>query len=253
MLKLQSKLRSLDDGQVDVWLTSLANIRDELQQSYQQLLNAAERDRWERYVSKDAKLQYLVARALVRTTLSLYSRIPEDAWQFGTNRYGRPHVSKPERFSDIQFNVSHTSGLVICAVARNCVIGIDVENMRRDLDVGSLAPAVFSSMELAGLAEATSKDRRDRFFSYWTLKEAYIKARGMGLSLALDGFWFELDGSFPRVKFTAKCPDDPGRWRFRQHHPTDEHKIALAVSSTASSLDVRFLWAVPLMPNVNIM
>jgi phosphopantetheine--protein transferase-like protein len=74
----------------------------------------------------------------------------------------------------------------------DCEIGIDVEDITRTVDTDAVAPSVFSPAELADFREAGLEDRRDRFFSYWTLKESYIKARGMGLSLPLDAFWFEL-------------------------------------------------------------
>src|SRR5262249_30001884 len=101
-------------------------------------------------------------------------------------------------------------------------------------------------IEVASLSRIPPSERADRFLSYWTLKEAYIKARGMGLALALDGFWFDLDGPSPRACFTERCPDDPARWRFRQYAPTSEHKLAVAASTAARELDIRVRWIAPL-------
>jgi 4'-phosphopantetheinyl transferase len=94
-----------------------------------------------------------------------------------------------------------------------------------------VAPSVFAPAELADFREAGLEDQRERFFSYWTLKESYIKARGMGLSLPLDAFWFELGGTSPLLCVTDRCPDIPDRWRFYQHAPTDEHMMAVAVAA----------------------
>jgi 4'-phosphopantetheinyl transferase len=113
----------------------------------------------------------------------------------------------------------------------DCEIGIDVENITRTVDTAELAPSVFAPAELADFRQAGLEDRRDRFFSYWTLKESYIKARGMGLSLPLDAFWFELGGTSPLLCVTDRCPDIPDRWRFYQHAPTDEHMMAIAVAA----------------------
>lgn len=237
----------LDAGQVDVWLTSLAQIGDDLQTAYQRLLSAEERGRWQRFLVDGARLQYLVARALVRTSLSRYAGVPEDAWTFEANAYGRPYVRLPAACRDLYFNLSHTDGLVACAVSRNGEIGVDVENIGRAVDYLALAPTVFAPEEVASLARAAPADRCERFFAYWTLKEAYIKARGMGLSLALDGFWFELGGAAPRVQFTERCPDDAGRWRFRQYAPTPEHRLAVA-AAPESALDIRLRWVVPSAP-----
>ena len=221
----------LGAGQVDVWLTSLSDVGSSQQFAYMQLLSEPERAKWQRFVAQDAQLQYLVTRALVRTTLSKYAGVTAQAWQFEANRYGRPHVSQPQASRDIRFNLSNTSGLVACVVSRDCEIGVDVENISRTLDTDALAPAVFAPAELADFRRAVSEDRRNRFFSYWTLKEAYIKARGMGLSLPLDAFWFELDGPSPLLFVTDRCPDVAGRWRFYQYVPTDDHKMAVAVAA----------------------
>jgi len=113
----------------------------------------------------------------------------------------------------------------------DCEIGIDVENITRTVDTAELAPSVFAPAELADFREAGLEDQRERFFSYWTLKESYIKARGMGLSLPLDAFWFELGGTSPLLCVTDRCPDIPDRWRFYQHSPTDEHMMAVAVAA----------------------
>jgi 4'-phosphopantetheinyl transferase len=237
----------LAPGQVDIWLTSLASIGDEQRLAYQRLLSAAERERWRRFLVEGARLQHLVARALVRTTLSRYAGVAEESWQFEPNRYGRPYVSQPTAFRDLYFNLSHTDGLVACAVSRSGDVGVDVENIRRDLDILALAPSVFAPAEVASVRQSPPDRRLDYFFSYWTLKEAYIKARGMGLSLALDGFWFDLSGAAPSVQFSERCPDDSGRWRFRQFTPTAQHKLAVAVSPPAGQEpDIRLRWVVPL-------
>jgi 4'-phosphopantetheinyl transferase len=235
----------LEVGQTDVWLTSLCSVGGDLQLAYLGLLSEPERAKWRRFVAQDAQLQYLVSRALVRTTLSRYAEVPEHAWQFETNRYGRPYISQPRDLRDIQFNLSNTTGLVVCAVTKDSDIGIDVENFTRNLDTDALAPTVFAPMELADVfAQRTPEDRRNRFFSYWTLKEAYIKARGMGLSLPLDAFWFDLAGPSPLLHVTDRCPDTPERWRFRQYAPTAAHRMAVAVAAprgTEPSIHLRWI------------
>ena len=236
----------LEEGQVDIWLTSLYGAGGELQLAYQQLLSEPERARWKRFVARDAQLQYLVSRALVRSTLSRYAEVSEHAWEFETNQYGRPHVARPQAARNILFNLSNTTGLVVCAVAKDCEIGIDVENVMRVLDIDALAPAVFAPAELADVRQCPPGERRDRFFSYWTLKEAYIKGRGMGLSLPLDAFWFDLNGLFPRLNVTDRCPDRPERWRFHVCIPTPEHRMAIAIAAPSGAEPfIRLRWTIP--------
>jgi 4'-phosphopantetheinyl transferase len=235
-------------GQIDVWLAPLSGICSDLEHACLQLLSEPERAKWRRFVAQNARLQYLVSRALVRTTLSRYADVPEHAWQFETNRYGRPFVSHPKTLRHIQFNLSNTTGLVVCAVAKECDIGIDVEDLTRILDTEALAPTVFAPVELAEFCVlGTPVERRDLFFSYWTLKEAYIKARGMGLSIPLDSFWFDLDGSSPRLHVTDRCGDYSERWRFYQYAPTVEHKMAVAVAAPRDAeRAIQLRWTTPI-------
>lgn len=238
---------SLRPGQVDVWLTCLCNACRDPEADTLRFLSEAERAKWKRFVAEDARLQYLVSRALVRTTLSRYADVTEHAWQFGANRYGRPHIEQPAALRCLQFNLSNATGLVACAVTVDCEVGVDVENIRRPLNVDALAPTVFAPMELADVRGCTPGERRDRFFAYWTLKEAYIKARGMGLSIPLDAFWFDLEGRSPRLHLTDRCPDHPLRWWFYQYVPTTHHRLAVAARpGRQAEPSIQLRWSTPL-------
>lgn len=236
----------LEEDAVDVWLTSLAAVDDDRLMGYAPLLSEAERIRWRRFLVRDAADQYLVGRALLRTTLSRYAPVPAKAWVFTTNAYGCPYVSEPASFRALRFNLSHTAGLVACAVTSGGEVGIDVENTARQVDPLELAPTVFAKPEIEQVAATPQTDRRALFFAYWTLKEAYIKARGLGVSLALDGFWFDLDGAVPRIHFAAGCPDWPERWHFGRWQPTPSHALALAVATPSQRAPrIRLRWVTP--------
>lgn len=233
-------------GQVDVWLTSLRDIGIDLELAYLQLLSRPERAKWQRFVAQNARLQYLASRALVRTTLSRYAEVPENAWEFATNAYGRPYISHPWELRHIRFNLSNTTGLVVCAVTQDCDIGIDVESITRALDFDELAPTVFAPAELADVRGCRAEERRERFLSYWTLKESYMKARGMGLSLPPDSFWFDLKGSSPFLHVVDRCADGPKRWRFYQYVPTVEHRMAVATAAPSTMQpSIHLHWTMP--------
>jgi 4'-phosphopantetheinyl transferase len=236
----------LDGETVHVWLSARDAISDELLSRYALFLDAAERERWQRFRARGAADQYLIGRALLRTSLSRYAPVPPDGWVFATNAYGCPFIDEPASLRDLRFNLSHTDGLIACAVTRGGEIGIDVENATREVDPLALAPTVFARPEIEDVAAAPPEERTERFFAYWTLKEAYIKARGIGVSLALKGFWFDLNNDPPRIHFSERCPDRPERWQFQRYRPTPNHALAIAVATpTGRGARIRLRRIVP--------
>ncbi|WP_158590436.1 4'-phosphopantetheinyl transferase family protein [Noviherbaspirillum cavernae] len=199
----------------------LSNLRE--------LLSDAEREREKHFCFADDRLCYLVTRAMVRTVLSRYAPISPVNWIFSANTYGRPEVANCDiDATDLCFNISHARGLIALAVSRRCALGIDVENLQTRQASIDLAERHFSPVEIADLATVPAEQRQDRFFEYWTFKESYIKARGMGLSLPLDRFSFH----YPRectvqITIDQKLGDDGNRWSFWQFRPTQEHLLAV--------------------------
>ncbi|WP_410051939.1 4'-phosphopantetheinyl transferase family protein [Bradyrhizobium sp. SZCCHNRI1009] len=237
--------RGLAFGQVDVWLTDLDQIGANELRNYGSIMSSDERARWVRFDVPQPKLQHVVARAPLRTTLSRYANVKPEDWKFDTNTYGRPHITSPTSALDLRFNLSHTEGLVVLAVARDSDVGVDVEKVSRNVDIAQIAPMVFAPAEVVALESSTKSNRRDMFFALWTLEEAYIKARGMELSLTLDSFAFDLSGKRPCVIFNDDCRDDPACWSFERYFPTATHALAVAVAVPRHELNVQLNWTVP--------
>src|SRR5690606_22118977 len=127
--------------------------------------------------------------------------------------YGRPEVAAEHALA---FNVSHTHGLIALGVSRQGVLGVDVESLLRPARP-ELAENLFAPAEHEDLQRLPPEQRGLRFYEYWTLKEAYIKARGMGLSLPLDKFAFGFPGAGRMsLKIDAALADDPDKWRLWQ-------------------------------------
>jgi 4'-phosphopantetheinyl transferase len=149
----------------------------------------------------------------------------------------------------LRFSISHTHSLIVLAVTRGRALGVDVENVcARDASL-DIAERFFSPSEVATLAGAPAKEQRDRFFEYWTLKESYIKARGMGLSLPLDKFSFRYpDARSVEIVIDPELADHPGRWQFWQFRPRPEYLVAMcAERAGAQSPVVVIMKAVPMM------
>jgi 4'-phosphopantetheinyl transferase len=154
---------------------------------------------------------------------------PEE-WSFIPNNYGRPEIAGPVE-TLLRFNLAHTRGLVACAVAWEREVGVDVEDVERPGEYVHLAQRFFAPSEAAHVASLPVERQRDVFFDYWTLKESYVKARGMGLALPLGDFAFQLD-ELPTISFAGSIVDDPKSWQFRRLRPSEQHRLALAVRGT---------------------
>ena len=170
-----------------LWITKTAStLPDERVEFYEQLLTDDERRRYGRYMFERHRHLYLLTRALVRTTLSRYRDVAPERWRFCENEWGKPDVAEPQEAKPIHFNLSNSEGMVVCLVARDRVVGVDVEDCERLDQPTSIAERFFSPREVADLRALPEDRQRERFFAYWTLKEAYIKVRGMGLAILLN-------------------------------------------------------------------
>ena len=227
-----------------VWLTQPDSIRDAaLLERYFALLGPEEQARHARYLFDKDKHLFLVAHALVRCTLSRYdARAPSD-WTFVIGAHGRPEIAPGTCELPLRFNLSHTPGLVACAVTLGRDVGVDVEWMDRRSETVSIADRFFSADEVRDLQALPVDRRRDGFFRYWTLKESYIKARGMGLAIPLHHFSFVFDQAAPGehgpaakphigIRFDEQLSDAPERWQFALSQLDSRHMLALALERT---------------------
>jgi 4'-phosphopantetheinyl transferase len=222
-------LRSLD-LEVHLWLTCPDDVADSGHlAACRAMLSDDERARLARLRREPDRRAFLVAHALVRSALSRYAGVPPEGWTFATNRWGRPEVAGPGAGPALRFSLSHTSGLVACAVALDCDCGVDVESSDRGGNPLGVAQRVLAPKELADLDSRTAGERHDRFLAYWTLKEAYVKARGLGLSLPLRQLSFSVTGERIRIEFAAPGEDAAHSWQFSLLRPTPHHVLAVAV------------------------
>lgn len=230
---------------VDLLHTAHADALARLE-AYTTLMSADEHERMARFVFDKDRRAFLLTRALVRTMLSRYAAIPPAAWTFKANAHGRPEIlDRPPGVPDLRFNISHTNGLIGCAVTIGREVGIDVEHIGRHL-THDVAGRHFAPSEVAELRALPAEQQPTVFFDYWTLKESYIKARGFGLALPLGDFAFTLKPpNAPVITFDPSMKDDPSTWQFLQDWPTPRHRLALAVRREGRDLPVRIREVVP--------
>ena len=195
------------------------------------LLTEEEHVRCQRFVFERSRREFVLTRALVRTRLSQYAAVDPRDWRFRTNEWGRPEIETPALELPLRFNLSHSGGVIVCLVARGRDVGVDVEAIHRVSDRADVAARFFAPSEVAALCALPEHEQELRFFDYWTHKEAYIKARGMGLAIPLDAFSFSLgEGTHETtVAFDERIDDRPSRWQFDHFRPTERHPVATAI------------------------
>jgi 4'-phosphopantetheinyl transferase len=218
----------------------------ELAQRCEALLNEAELLRIKAFRFDRLKREYLTTRTLVRTALSHSRSTAPEAWRFQANAYGKPALD-PD--CGRRFNLSNSQRLVVCLVGEAAEVGVDVEPFSRAKQILEVAPRVFSPRELAQLDALNGPEKLDRAVSLWTLKESYIKARGMGLSLPLEQISFLFgENAGIRLELDPALGDPADRWRFCLLDHAD-HRVALMVECASEpalqTWEVRPLLSVP--------
>jgi len=190
------------------------------------LLSEEERAKADRFMFPHDRDCYVAAHALLRATLSDYFARPPQDWTFVTNAWGKPRVDANDGSGRLSFNLSHTRGWVAVAVALDREVGVDVERIALARADEEVARQLFAPAEFADFQQEPEAGRADAFFDYWTLKEAYIKAVGLGVALPLKDFAFTRDPL--RIGFAPTLDDTPSRWLFRRFRPAPDIAMALA-------------------------
>ena len=214
-------------AEVDLWLAPLPDrLPDDQVGLCRSILNLEERDAVDRFQGRSRRDQALVARALLRRALThRLGRAPE-RWIFATQDCGRPCLIEGQTPRPVDFNLAHTEGYVVCAVAEAAAVGVDVEPLSRADQLRRVAPRFLSGAESLALASLAPDLQDLRLVRLWTLKEAYAKALGAGLSMPLTDAVFSIceDREPPGIL----CDTAPG-WSFHALPAPPDHAIALAV------------------------
>jgi 4'-phosphopantetheinyl transferase len=227
----------LEPGVVHLWyrLTEGLGERDLL--AALEVLSPIERERYERFVFERDRRDFAAAHGLLRNALSTYGDARPADWTFVTSPTGKPLLGGSG--SKVEFNISHTHGLVACAATADVEVGVDVESLDSGRVPNDVVKSSFSEFEIADLDVRIGIDRLERFVELWTLKEAYLKAIGVGLSGRLNAITFEFDGS-SGLRFHPGDGTPGTEWQFALFAPSVRHRMAVAVHSRLAS-DFRVL------------
>lgn len=192
-------------------------------------LEPVERSRYGKYRHDADRLMFLAGRMMARALVGRALGLAPGEWRWREGPHGRPEIAAPD--TTLRFNLAHSAGLVACALSNGRDVGVDVEYLRRRPIDPQVVPRYCAPDEVRDIQAHGQHGWHDRFLLYWTLKEAYLKARGLGISVPLADISFAVDGAAPRVSFLRSLAGTDDRWIFHVARPTTEHVLAVAAAS----------------------
>jgi 4'-phosphopantetheinyl transferase len=223
------------ESTIHVWRISLTQ-PGHVYKSLTGLLSSAEQERAARFKFDQHHQRFVVAHAALRSILSQYLKTTPLNLQFVNGLNGKPKLAEEFARSDVRFNLSHSFDLALLAVTRGREIGIDVELVKEDYAFDDVAVRFFTAQELAAFRALPVHLQRQGFFKCWTSKEAFLKAKGTGLSGKLDEVEITLS-SEQRVLINASVPG----WTLSELNPGNNYEAALVIEGGAVPID-RYRW-----------
>jgi 4'-phosphopantetheinyl transferase len=222
---------ALPKDELHIWLAWL-DVEPEERTRLRSYLNKDEISRADRFVFPRDRDHFIVARGTLRELLGKYLHCAPDAVQFKTGRYGK--LSLLDDRDPLRFNLSHSHGLALYGFCMGRELGIDTEKIQPQFASEGIAERYFSAAEQRELRELPDELRDTAFFVCWTRKEAYVKAHGDGLQIALDSFDVSLKPGEPERLRSV----DSNRWSLRSFTPAPEFVAAIIAEGKIQS--VRF-------------
>jgi 4'-phosphopantetheinyl transferase len=221
---------------IDVWIAAVPAKRGAL--TLLSALSEDERARAERFRHDAGQDAYITAHVLLRRALSVRSGIDAAAWRFEPEPSGRPRVVGPDEGRRFTFSLTHCTGLAACIVAEQVDVGIDAEDSARRVPMETLG-RYFTARERAEIDAAAPPDSGPAFLRRWTLKEAYVKALGLGISQAVfadAGFTFDIAGTTHPL-FGVRAASAASEWCFRSWNRRG-YLLACAIRTGAARVEI---------------
>src|SRR5262250_3993569 len=217
---------------VHVWRIALAISDSELARRAG-VLTVDELARAARFHFERDRQRWIATRGAVRWLLAEYAGVAPTSVRFSLRPHGKPALEQPDG-TGLEFNVSHSGELALCAVSRRRAVGVDVEAIRPEFASLSVARRFFAPAEVTSLESIPQSEQTTAFFACWSCKEAYVKARGTGIALGLDRFEVSLlPGRPASLLATHDEPDAVKRWTLMALAPGDGYAGPLVTDGPA--------------------
>lgn len=224
---------------IHVWRATLDVPRDEVQR-HQRLLSADELERVARFHFPRDQQRFTVARGVVRSLLGHYMQQDPRELRFTYGDYGKPFLVQPPDHTPLSFNLSHAGGLALFAFAWHRALGVDLAHIDPAVSTMEIAAHFFAPGEYVSLCALPQEERTVAFFRGWARKEAYIKARGVGLTMPLDHFAVTLGPDEPaRLLYAPDESAETTRWSVHTLDPGSGYQAALVAEGQPCHLQLR--------------
>lgn len=218
---------------IQLYLWNYQQFNDREYATFQNTLSAAEQEKNQTYSQPVLRRRDAICRGLLRRHLGRLLQKPAHHIPIVNNDNGKPRLERDDDL--LHFNYSHSGDYVVYAFCREAELGVDIEYTPRSNNLPGIANHFFAPAEVAALNALPETQQRERFFHYWTLKEAYIKARGEGIFIGLDKFSFEpgfsANSKAKRIKihFASADFDTEKDWQFHCLQPLKDYQVSVAV------------------------
>lgn len=230
-----SDFHDLSPHQAHVWCFSLEISPEQIKYNFN-LLNVDEKNRAQRFKFEKHQHAFIAARGQLRILLSQYLQCDPKAIEFEYNQYGKPKIKNNPH---LQFNLSHSEGVALCAITLNNAIGVDIEYMKKDVEMDAIAERFFSQCESNELHALQGEAKIQGFYNAWSRKEAFLKAYGQGLSYSLKNVEVtiipEQDAKILALHHAQLNAED---WYIQALEPIEGYAAALVVRGQPDKIDL---------------
>jgi len=213
---------------VCIWYRGTAALDGNAVRSADKHLSVEERARCDRLHFEADRRDFTIAHDLLRRALSKYADVQPIDWRFVTDNYGKPSIESVDpQVRALSFSLSHTRGCVACAIASGVPLGVDVQRTDQSRCIQEIADRHFSEKEAAWLRQCSDELRIIRFAELWALKEAFLKAIGVGLSGSLACVSFRFD-EHACIEVSGPTTFESHRWHFALFEPVYNVRLGIA-------------------------
>jgi 4'-phosphopantetheinyl transferase len=237
-----SPFLALKSDCIDLWFIEPSQLSSQHFDSLIELLTDEEQHKIQQYKHKATQDTALITRAFARLVLAKYSGQTTSTISFKRNNHGKPELEKNSH--NIRFNLSHNNKLIVMAVCLNDDIGCDIEDPTRKINIEPISRRYFAKQEHQQLTALNNKSQQQRFFEIWTLKEAFVKATGIGIGLGLDSFYFELNDKNRRIT------NESIKIHFNEHYPLEKQQDWQCYQNTFAQQSLAISRASSLQQNI---